>query len=106
MPPSLFAVDFPDQLGHLAKQRQTRGNQRRVGRVAPVVHRRTAARGGEPRPGFPEFHRLQLEDFVQAIREGRDPAVTGAEAKKALEIILAIYESTRTGLPVKLPLAG
>ena len=33
-------------------------------------------------------------------------ALGSAEAKKALEIILAIYESTRTGLPVKLPLAG
>lgn len=69
-----------------------------------TVHDR--ARDGEPRPGFPEFHRLQLAEFVQAIREDRDPAVTGAEAKKALEIILAIYESTRTGLPVWLPLAG
>jgi len=70
---------------------------------ASAVHDR--ARDGDPRPGFPEFHRLQLEDFVQAIQEGRDPAVTGAEGKKALEIILAIYESTRTGLPVRLPLA-
>lgn len=69
-----------------------------------LVHDRQ--RDGEPRPGFPEFHRLQLEDFVRAIQEGRAPAVTGAEAKKALEIILAIYESTRTGLPVRLPLAG
>lgn len=40
------------------------------------------ARDGEPRPGFPEFHRLQLEDFVQAIQEDRDPAVTGAEAEE------------------------
>jgi predicted dehydrogenase len=69
-----------------------------------LIHDRQ--RDGDPRPGFPEFHRLQLEDFVQAIQEGRPPAVSGAEAKKALEIILAIYESTRTGLPVKLPLAG
>lgn len=58
------------------------------------------------RPGFPEFHRLQIEDFLRAIIEDRDPAVTGAEARKALEIILAIYQSSRSGQPVPLPLAG
>ncbi len=55
-------------------------------------------------PGFPAYHRLQIADFVQAIIDDREPAVTGAEARKALEIILAIYQSSRSGLPVKLPL--
>jgi predicted dehydrogenase len=55
-------------------------------------------------PGFPAFHHLQIADFVHAILAGREPAVTGAEARKALEIILAIYESSRTGRPVTLPL--
>ena len=55
-------------------------------------------------PGFPEFHRLQIQDFVRAVLDDREPAVTGAEARKALEIILAIYHSSRTGLPVRLPL--
>ncbi len=55
-------------------------------------------------PGFPEFHRLQIADFVRAVQEDRELAVTGAEARKALEIILAIYHSSRTGLPVRLPL--
>jgi len=60
--------------------------------------------GLEKQPGFPEFHRLQIQDFVRAVRDDREPAVTGAEARKALEIILAIYQSSRTGLPVRLPL--
>jgi UDP-N-acetyl-2-amino-2-deoxyglucuronate dehydrogenase len=55
--------------------------------------------------GFPEFHVLQIQDFLQAVRDDRDPAVTGEEARKSLEIILAIYHSNRTGLPVSLPLA-
>jgi predicted dehydrogenase len=55
-------------------------------------------------PGFPDFHWLQIQEFLQAILAGREPAVTGAEARKALEIILAIYESSRTGRPVTLPL--
>jgi predicted dehydrogenase len=62
------------------------------------------APGRVTNPGFPEFHRLQIQEFLQAILAGREPAVTGAEARKALEIILAIYESSRTGRPVALPL--
>jgi len=56
-------------------------------------------------PGFPGFHAMQLRDFMQAVRDDRAPAVTGRDAVKSLEIILAIYESSRTGLPVKLPMA-
>ncbi|HEY8601225.1 MAG TPA: Gfo/Idh/MocA family oxidoreductase [Thermomicrobiales bacterium] len=67
-------------------------------------HRDVFAEGRERVPGFPEFHRLQIQDFVRAVRDDREPAVTGAEARKALEIILAIYHSSRTGLPVRLPL--
>jgi UDP-N-acetyl-2-amino-2-deoxyglucuronate dehydrogenase len=50
------------------------------------------------------YHGLQIRDFVRAIREDREPAVTAEEGRKAVEIILAIYESGRTGQPVKLPL--
>ncbi len=53
------------------------------------------------KPGFPGFHTLQIEDFLQAIIEEREPAVTGAEARKSLAIIQAIYESSRSGQPVK-----
>ena len=48
------------------------------------------------------YHRLQIEDFVHAVLEDRDPVVTGREARKSLEIILAIYESSRTGATVRL----
>jgi UDP-N-acetyl-2-amino-2-deoxyglucuronate dehydrogenase len=54
--------------------------------------------------GFPDYHILQIQEFLQAILADRDPAVTGAEARKSLEIILAIYESSRTSLPVPLPM--
>ncbi|MBI3911811.1 MAG: Gfo/Idh/MocA family oxidoreductase [Armatimonadetes bacterium] len=48
-------------------------------------------------------HILQLQDFVDAIREGRDPMVTGEDGRASVEIILAIYKSARTGQPVNLP---
>ncbi|MCC3359525.1 Gfo/Idh/MocA family protein [Bacillus sp. REN16] len=44
----------------------------------------------------------QYTDIVQAIIENRKPLVTGEEAKKSLELILAIYQSAKEGRPVKL----
>jgi len=49
-------------------------------------------------------HREQLRDFLRAIESGGKPAIDGPEARKPLEIILAIYESARTGRDVTLPL--
>jgi len=51
-----------------------------------------------------EGHVAQIKDFCQAIMEDRDPFITGEEGRKPLEIILAVYESARTGKTVKLPL--
>ncbi|MFP4057510.1 MAG: Gfo/Idh/MocA family protein [Candidatus Brocadiia bacterium] len=49
-------------------------------------------------------HRILIEDMAQAILEDRQPMVPGPEARKAVELILAIYRSARTGRAVKLPL--
>ena len=46
-------------------------------------------------------HERQIRDVVSAILEGRQPKVTGEEARSPLAIILAVYESARTGGPVK-----
>jgi UDP-N-acetyl-2-amino-2-deoxyglucuronate dehydrogenase len=51
------------------------------------------------------WHRSNLEDAVAAIRAGRPPAVDGAEGRKAVELILALYQSAQGGgAPVDLPL--
>jgi UDP-N-acetyl-2-amino-2-deoxyglucuronate dehydrogenase len=47
------------------------------------------------------YHRLQVADFVSAVLNDTEPAVTGDEALKSLEIIAAIYESARLGKPVQ-----
>ncbi len=47
-------------------------------------------------------HPRVIEDFVQAVSEGRAPAVDGREGRKVLEVIFAIYESARTGREVVL----
>lgn len=64
--------------------------------------RATWAAAEQGRPGFPEFHRLQIAEFLDAVRHGRPPAITGRDARNSLAIILGIYESSRTGKPVQL----
>jgi predicted dehydrogenase len=45
-------------------------------------------------------HMLQFEDLARAIQEGGQPAVHGREARKAVALILAIYQSARENRPV------
>lgn len=52
---------------------------------------------------FPDFHAMQIRDFLGAIREGRSPLVTAEEGRKTVEIVEALYRSGRTGAPVTLP---
>jgi predicted dehydrogenase len=49
-----------------------------------------------------DAHRAQLEDFVQAIRDNRPPLIDARAGRKPVEIVLAVYESARTGRPVVL----
>jgi UDP-N-acetyl-2-amino-2-deoxyglucuronate dehydrogenase len=45
-----------------------------------------------------------IDDIARAVREGRTPMTCGAEHRKAVEVICAIYKSAKTGRPVPLPL--
>jgi UDP-N-acetyl-2-amino-2-deoxyglucuronate dehydrogenase len=49
-------------------------------------------------------HRIQIADFLDAIADDRAPLITGEEARRPLELILAVYQSARTGREVVLPL--
>jgi predicted dehydrogenase len=48
-------------------------------------------------------HGALFKDFVESIENNREPFVSGEKGKKALEIILGIYKSQKTGKPVDLP---
>ena len=50
------------------------------------------------------YHRVQIEEFLDSVLHGRKPLVTAEEGMHAVELMVAVYESTRTGLPVKFPL--
>lgn len=51
------------------------------------------------------YHRLQIEDFIEALINGKKPMVTGDEGRITVEIFTAIYRSQRDSKPVKFPLA-
>ncbi|HEV8634008.1 MAG TPA: Gfo/Idh/MocA family oxidoreductase [Chloroflexota bacterium] len=50
----------------------------------------------------PNYHARQIADLVDALRSGRRPLVDGVEGRKSVAILLAIYQSGRTGQPVRL----
>jgi UDP-N-acetyl-2-amino-2-deoxyglucuronate dehydrogenase len=47
-------------------------------------------------------HAAQLADLLAAVDSGGEPAVTGQDGRNALEIICAVYESSRSGQAVSL----
>jgi predicted dehydrogenase len=66
------------------------------------ARRRLAAPAGTACPTVDMGHTPVLEDFVEAIRSGREPLVNGREARRALVTIAAIYASSCAhGKPVR-----
>ena len=49
-------------------------------------------------------HTALFADMEKAITDGRNPYIDAEAGRDALEIVLAIYKSQQTGLPVGLPL--
>ncbi|WHX40244.1 Gfo/Idh/MocA family oxidoreductase [Mesobacillus sp. AQ2] len=47
-------------------------------------------------------HQCIIEDMVEAIKEDREPIVTGLDGRKALELVRAFYESASSNKPVKI----
>ena len=50
------------------------------------------------------YFERQIEDFVQALEENREPLVDGVAGRRTVELFTAIYRSTRDNAPVKFPL--
>ncbi len=49
-------------------------------------------------------HTSLFSDMIDAIKNNRKPYVDAMDGRNALEIVLAIYKSQKTGKPVKLPI--
>jgi predicted dehydrogenase len=67
--------------------------------LRPVTHAEAVEyRAGE----LPNFHAHQLRDVIGAVRDKRPPAVDGEAGRRVVAVIQGVYESGRTGRPVKL----
>lgn len=63
---------------------------------------KTSSYGGSKNPGdiSNEYHILQIRDLIDAIENDRRPMCDIYEGRKPVDIILAAYESSRTGKKV------
>jgi predicted dehydrogenase len=84
-------------------QANSYGNQGAGNLVSQVLAQTGAGASASSDPSnLSMTHRDQINDLIEAIRNDRDPLVTLQEGRRAVAVILAIYESARTGLPVVL----
>jgi UDP-N-acetyl-2-amino-2-deoxyglucuronate dehydrogenase len=47
----------------------------------------------------------QIEDYLNAIANNKEPSVNGEAGRRTVELITGIYRSSRDNLPVKFPLS-
>jgi predicted dehydrogenase len=64
----------------------------------------TSSASTDPTAVDVSLHKAQYEHIVSCIRNNRDPHVNGEEGLKSIRVLEAIYESSRTGKEVKLPM--
>lgn len=72
------------------------------GDAAPLVSEGSAEGADDPNAISSDGHYILIDDLIQAVREDREPLISGEEARKSVDLILAIYESSRTGKEIKL----
>ena len=72
--------------------------------VVDSISSGTTPQGGVANPADISFlgHQRQIEDMIHAIETGGDVLIDAVEGRKSVEIVLAVYESARTGKKVTL----
>ena len=71
------------------------------GRTIEIQPDQSAGGTGADPMAFPhDYHRAVMADFVDSIRSGREPKVTGEEALKVHRLIDALIAASKAGAPV------
>ena len=99
----LKSVTFKNGQSHASEQAASHAVSVAQGGTASVkdeAAKRTAT--ADPGAIWGDSHRAQIQDFMHAVRTNGTPLIDGRSARKPLEIILGLYESSRTGQPVVL----
>ena len=69
---------------------------------APIEHQIASGSSDPMAIGLTSFER-QFQDFAEAIRNGSQPLIDGMEGYRALQVVLAIYESCRKNARTAIP---
>ena len=70
-------------------------------RQAGLIGENMKGGSGDPMAINCEGHRRQIEDLAQAIISGKEAKLSGREGRRAVQLICGIYESAKTGKPIK-----
>jgi predicted dehydrogenase len=76
------------------------------GRVERMEGSSAGGGGADPMAFSHEAHKALIADFLDAVEEGRDPAVSGREALKVQVLIEALLRSSDEGRPIDIPQAS
>jgi predicted dehydrogenase len=68
-----------------------------------TIYRKDLGRAGWAYWGS-DANQAMVDEFINAIQDNRQPAVTGYDGLKAVEVVEAAYRSAEGGQPVSLPL--
>ena len=80
------------------------------GRAARVAYdqpdlERSSREGVRPNPYFREGFANQMREFLDAVRDDREPSVSGSDARAAIEMVQAAELSAANGSAIELPLS-
>lgn len=53
-----------------------------------------------------DMNQIMIDEFAAALEQDREPAVTGYDGLKAVEVVMAAYQSAQEGGTITLPLSG
>ena len=73
-----------------------------MGGTRAATAQKAQGASSDPAAVWGDAHRAQFADFIQCCRTGATPVVDGVGARAAVELVLAVYESARTGETVRL----
>ena len=81
---------------------ETSGEAAEIGMPEGAAANQVTPEDHLPKESLGRAHRDQLADFVDAVTTGRAPRIGTTQARTALSVILALYESASTGRPVQI----
>lgn len=96
-------LEFHGEKGTIILEEQTIKKWEIIGEGSkdPGLSEEKAGGSSDPTAISGTGHVRHVADLIEAIKEDREPFINGESARKAVEVILAIYESSRSGKEVR-----